>query len=1065
VLNDSAVVDGMLTTQVSSFSFFIPVIITYPMPAISFAPLAIGDVNVIDCEGQDCNALVGPSMANVSIATTGSQLPDFCSVGSSPIFLVSGRTAVLVNDKLVISAPLFLSGVDYQAKIYITVTCSAANGLGERLVEFKSIVVGSFVNANYPTIKVLPLPAQVTGVNGQPVLVKVTLMGGAVKSSGIGEFYKPTQIDTATIDWQRSDDDGRSWKNVARSYQYEADPLPVAGTYWGWLYWANTHGFTASAADNGALLRVQACYTPPVVPAPPCVTSNATRLNVISTGAVAAITQAPHSVLVRTGQTASFSTTASGTPAPTLQWQSRPANSFGAWANVSSGMGGTTGNYTTDVLALSDNGLQLRVVATNAVSSVESLPVTVSVSDVDVAPTISTQPGSLNVTTGNDAAFAIAARGTEALSYQWQFNGVSIAGGNSAVLRLATVAAGQAGSYRVVVSNAAGTVTSDAATLTVSAGTPSAVVPTIVTQPVTVVVNVGNTATLAVGVSGTGPFSYQWLLSGAPVTGATAAFYSIPSAAVGDSGSYSVRVSNAAGNVTSSSATLQVNASVQATAPSLTTQPSPQVQTPGGSATFAVAASGTGPISYQWQKDGVSISGATSAVLVVSGINSADAGNYTVTVYNSQGSVTSNAASLTVLGVPAITAQPATATASEGATATFSVQASGTALGHQWMRNQIAISGATSASYTTPTLAMSDSGAVYTVVVYNGAGMAISQGAVLTVMPLVAPGMTLLAGDFSGGGGGGANDSTGIDARFDMPQGLTSDSAGNIFVAQPNGRRVAMISPSAVVTTVLYHPIGIDRNNFGHVSLAPDGSLYTAGVSYCGLFRTEQPFGLTSITTGYTLTGCPGSYTGGVAVNSSGVAFIAMQDANSIIQVSTSDNAGNATAGVFAGGANVYVAPGSSDGTGGNARFNAPRGIVFASNGDMLVADSGNHTIRRISPLGVVTTFAGTAGQKGNVDNTGAAARFNTPAALSFDSGGNLFVLELGDASNNWATYVRRVTPGGVVTTLFNAGDEAAAIAQPAQASFARTIRGMTVLGSNRVALTSGNAVVVRTLN
>jgi hypothetical protein len=434
-----------------------------------------------------------------------------------------------------------------------------------------------------------------------------------------------------------------------------------------------------------------------------------------------------------------------------------------------------------------------------------------------------------------------------------------------------------------------------------------------------------------------------------------------------------------------------------------------------------------------------------------------------VTVYNSQGSVTSNAASLTVLGVPDITSQPAAATAVEGASATFSVQASGTALGYQWMRNQIAISGATSASYTTPALTMADNGSVYAVVVYNGAGVALSQGAVLTVSPLVAPGMTLLAGDFSGGGGGGASDATGIDARFDMPEGLTSDSLGNIFVAQPSGRRVAMISPTAVVTTVLYHPIGTDRDNFGYVALAPDGSLYTAGVSYCGLFKTAPPFSTNAVTSGYTLTGCPGTNTGGVAVNSAGVVFIAMRGANSIIQVGGPDGSGNATASVFAGGADGYVPAGSSDGTGGNARFNAPRGMVYGSNGDLFVADSGNHTIRRITPLGVVTTFAGTAGQKANVDGTGAAARFNTPAALSFDSGGNLFVLEVGDVSNNWATYVRRITPGGVVTTLFNAGDEAAAIAQPAQAQFARNIKGMTVLGSNRVALTSGNAVVLRT--
>lgn len=793
VLNDSAVVDGKLTTQVSSFSFFIPVAITYPMPVISFSPLAIGDVTVIDCGGQDCNALVGPSTANVSIGITGSQLPTECLVGVQPTFSVNGRTAEITNGMVTLAVPLSFSGERVpNANLFISVTCPLpGNGVFLRSVASKWIVVGKFVNTVYPALNVLSLPAETTIVEGQSIRIRATFMGGAVEDGGpVGRWLKtPTTADSAAIDWQRSNDDGRSWRIIARSYQYEANSLPFGATIRQWLYWVSEHGFTASATDNGALIRLQACYTPPNAPPPPCVTSNATRLSVISSGAVAVITQAPHSVLVRTGQTASFSATASGTPLPTLQWQTRPANSSGAWTNVSTGTGGTTGNYTTDVLALSDNGLQLRVVATNAVSSAESNSITVSVSDVDVAPSISTQPGSLNVTIGNDAAFAIAARGTEALSYLWQYNGVPISGANSPVLRLAAVTAGQAGSYRVVVSNAAGTVTSDAATLTVSAGTPSAVAPTIVTQPVTVVVNAGNTATLAVGVSGTGPFVYQWLRDGQVVTGATAAFYSIPSAAVGDSGGYSVQVSNLAGKVISGSATLQVNATVQATAPSFTTQPSPQVQAPGGSATFAVAASGTGPLSYQWQRDGATLVGATGAVLVVNGINSADAGNYAVKVYNGLGSVTSNPASLTVLGVPAITTQPAATAASEGATATFSVQAGGNALGYQWMKNQLAISGATSAIYTTPALALSDNGAVYAVVVYNGAGVAISQGAVLTVTAAAVS----IGGTVSGLTGTGLAlrnngiDKLAVDAdgtfTFTLP--LTAGSTYDVVVLNP----------------------------------------------------------------------------------------------------------------------------------------------------------------------------------------------------------------------------------------------------------------------------------------
>ena len=131
--------------------------------------------------------------------------------------------------------------------------------------------------------------------------------------------------------------------------------------------------------------------------------------------------------------------TVSGLPAPTLQWQTRPANSTGAWTDVGAGTGAITANYTTAPRVPADNGEQYRVVATNALGSVASTPVTLSVSDLDVAPSITTQPASLSVTSGNDAVFAVVAYGTEALSYQWRFNGAPIAGANSPVLRLTTV--------------------------------------------------------------------------------------------------------------------------------------------------------------------------------------------------------------------------------------------------------------------------------------------------------------------------------------------------------------------------------------------------------------------------------------------------------------------------------------------------------------------------------------------------------------------------------------------------------------------------------------------------
>ncbi|MFL6548768.1 MAG: immunoglobulin domain-containing protein, partial [Povalibacter sp.] len=457
--------------------------------------------------------------------------------------------------------------------------------------------------------------------------------------------------------------------------------------------------------------------------------------------ALAAIVNAPRSVLVRTGQTASLSVTVSGAPAPTLQWQTRAANSTDAWSDVTTGAGPTTANYTTAATTLADNGIQYRVVATNALGSTASTAVTVSVSDLDVAPSISTQPANLSVTSGSDAAFAVDARGTEALSYQWRFNGTAIVGANSPVLRLTNVTSASAGAYSVTVSNSAGDEDSDVAVLTVSAGIPTAVAPTIVTQPSAVTVNVGNTATFAVGINGSGPFSFQWNRNGAAIPGATTAVLALNSVETSDAANYSVLVSNAANpaGVLSDAAALTVTATGAVVAPFITTQPSTLIVAPGGSGILAVAATGSGPLSYQWSRGGASLAGATAAVLVLTNVSATDIGSYTATVSNSRDTITSEPADVILLGAPVVTQQPAAATMQEGETAKFSVVASGSALRYQWLLNGQSIGGADQASYTTTSLMAANTGAVYSVIVYNGAGVALSQSAVLTVLAFTPP--------------------------------------------------------------------------------------------------------------------------------------------------------------------------------------------------------------------------------------------------------------------------------------------------------------------------------------
>jgi len=174
--------------------------------------------------------------------------------------------------------------------------------------------------------------------------------------------------------------------------------------------------------------------------------------------------------------------------------------------------------------------------------------------------------------------------------------------------------------------------------------------------------------------------------------------------------------------------------------PSITTQPASQSVRVGEAVLFTVGATGTSPLSYQWRKNGAAIGGANSATYTTPATTTSDNGaQFTVLVGNSAGTVTSDAAILTVNASsvgPSITTQPASQTVTAGQTATFSVTASGTApLSYQWHKNGTAINGANSASYTTPATSISDNAAQFAVAVSNSAGTVTSNAAILTVNP------------------------------------------------------------------------------------------------------------------------------------------------------------------------------------------------------------------------------------------------------------------------------------------------------------------------------------------
>ncbi|MGA8367854.1 MAG: immunoglobulin domain-containing protein, partial [Candidatus Acidiferrales bacterium] len=170
--------------------------------------------------------------------------------------------------------------------------------------------------------------------------------------------------------------------------------------------------------------------------------------------------------------------------------------------------------------------------------------------------------------------------------------------------------------------------------------------------------------------------------------------------------------------------------------------------TAGQTAAFSVVATGTAPLSYQWQENDANIAGATSASYTTSATTTSESGStFTVVVSNSAGSATSASATLTITSgavAPTITTQPASQTVTAGQTATFSVVAAGTApLSYHWQKNGANITGATATSYTTPATASSDSGSTFDVVVSNTAGTITSAAATLTVTAAaVAPTIT-----------------------------------------------------------------------------------------------------------------------------------------------------------------------------------------------------------------------------------------------------------------------------------------------------------------------------------
>lgn len=285
-----------------------------------------------------------------------------------------------------------------------------------------------------------------------------------------------------------------------------------------------------------------------------------------------------------------------------------------------------------------------------SVMDVNSIKV-VTTASTTVVPVITTQPASQTVSMGDPVTLSVVANGGgAALTYQWEKDGADIAGATNSSHTIASTVTDDAGNYTVVVTDAAGSTTSDAATLTVTTGN---VPPTINSQPSGSTVLAGSAASFTCAFSGTAPLSAQWekstdnganyinVGSAGPASPFT---YSIASAALSDAGLYRLVVTNPYGSATSNAVTLTVNE-----APMITTQPVGATLAQGADYMLSVVATGTPAPTYQWRRNGSNISGATSASYTITGVSGANAGAYSCVATNSVGSATSDSVYVGVL--------------------------------------------------------------------------------------------------------------------------------------------------------------------------------------------------------------------------------------------------------------------------------------------------------------------------------------------------------------------------------------------------------------------------------